>query len=304
MIGYVNHDEIDRQRWDNCVVRSSNPLPYALSWWLDAVCPEWEAMVEDDYVAVMPLTPGHKYGIHYLYQPFFTQQLGVFSNPGPSPEMVNAFLSAIPLKYRYLQIQLNTGNPVVAGDFDLTYRKNHLIDLSPSATELAGNYHRNCRRNIQKAVHAGLQVKTGPEPAVFTRFIRQHLDEKLTDTRKSLYSSLLRITQASIRNGAGEIHGVYCRSGELLAAGWFITGMGRCLFQVCASTPKGKENQAMFLLVDTMIRKNARSGLVFDFAGSNAKGIAYFNEGFGARETLYPALHRNKLAWPLRLIKR
>jgi hypothetical protein len=268
------------------------------------VCPKWEALVQDDYLAVMPLTPGHKFGISYIYQPFFTQQLGVFSTRDLSREMVGEFLAILPVKYRYIRIQLNSDNQVMQGDFDLTFRRNYLLDLTPSSLELASGYHRNCRRNIQKAIHAGLKVKQGPGPALFTRFIRQHLDEKLSDTRKSLYPSLFRITQASIQNAAGEIYGVYSGTGELLAAGWFITIMGRCLFQVCASTPKGKENKAMYLLVDHMIRKNAGSGLVFDFAGSNAKGIAYFNAGFGAKETFYPALYRNNLPWPIRWIKR
>jgi hypothetical protein len=64
----------------NAIARSFNGIVYAYSWYLDIVSPGWDALVKDDYKSVMPLTWRKKYGIKYLYQPFFTQQLGVFSS--------------------------------------------------------------------------------------------------------------------------------------------------------------------------------------------------------------------------------
>ncbi len=303
MIHHLPHSSIDLQKWDACIANSQNRLPYALSWWLDAVCPEWDALVEDDFLAVMPLTHGRKFGINYLYQPYFTQQLGIFSPSPVRPETITEFLSAIPLKYKYVQIQLNSDNNVQHSDITFSTRKNFILDLHPSSIELTSNYHRNCRRNIQKAIHAGLIVKQGPSPSAFTRFIKNNLEKQLTGTRKTFYPTLLRITSASVQQATGEIVGVYSHTGELVAAGWFITTLGRCLFQVCASTEKGKENQAMYMLVNHMISKNAGSGLVFDFAGSNIPGIAYFNSGFGSVVTHYPVITRNMLPWPVKWMK-
>jgi hypothetical protein len=304
MIQYTPHSSIDRQKWDTCIANSQNRLPYALSWWLDAVCEGWDALVQDDYLALMPLTQGNKFGINYLYQPYFTQQLGVFSPSPITPALITDFLKAIPLKYKYVQIQLNTDNNVQHTDFAFTSRKNFILDLTPSAIELTSNYHRNCRRNIQKAVHAGLIIKQGPSPAVFTRFIKNNLDKQFTGTRKTFYPTLSRITSASIQQSAGDIIGIYSHTGELVAAGWFIITPGRCLFQVCASTPKGKENQAMYMLVNHMISKYAGSGSIFDFAGSNMPGIAYFNSGFGSTAVHYPVITRNLLPWPFRWLKK
>ncbi len=304
MIHHIPHSSIDRQKWDACITSSPNRLPYALSWWLDSVCPEWDALVQDDYLAVMPLTHGHKFGTSYLYQPYFTQQLGIFSTSLITPGTITEFLAAIPLKYRYVQIQLNSENIVQHTDFTFQTRKNYILDLNPSAIELAGNYHRNCRRNIQKAVHSGLIVKPGPSPSVFTHFIKANLDKQLTGTRKTFYPTLAAITSESIHQSAGEIVGVYSHTGEMVAAGWFIIELGRCLFQVCASTKNGKENQAMYMLVNHMITRNAGSGLVFDFAGSTIPGIAYFNSGFGSTVTHYPVITRNLLPWPVKWLKK
>ena len=78
MIRYLTHNQIDTQRWDECIAQSPDGLVYAWSWYLDVVHPDWEALVEDDYGAVMPLTGNKKFGINYLFQPFFTQKFGVF----------------------------------------------------------------------------------------------------------------------------------------------------------------------------------------------------------------------------------
>jgi hypothetical protein len=303
VIRHLVHGEIEKARWDDCIEHSTNRMPYALSWWLDAVCPHWEALVMDDYLAVMPLTRNRKMGIHYLYQPFFTQQLGVFCTGECRSDTVDQFLESIPRHFRYIEIQMNSRNHPCQPVFRYSSRKNCTLSLSPSYLNLAANYHRNCRRNIQKALQEGLSVRSGPPPSVFTRFIHRNLHDRLSIKGKTFYRVLQRITSATLHNGSGEILGVYDHNGSLLAAGWFVQAAGRYTFLVCASTPKGKTRQAMFLLVDHAIRKKAGSELIFDFAGSNHPGIQYFNLGFGAEADVYTAVKRNILSWPFRLLK-
>lgn len=304
VIRYLAHAEIDKARWDNCIERSPNRMPYASAWWLDAVCPQWEALVMDDYRAVMPLTRNRKMGIHYLYQPFFTQQLGVFCTDECPSDTVDQFLECIPRHFRYTEIQLNSQNRPCQPGFRYSRRRNCTLSLSPSYLNLAANYHRNCRRNIQKALQEGITVRNGPSPADFTRFIHRNLHDRLTLKGKTFYRVLQRITTASLLNGSGEIMGVYDPNGSLLAAGWFVQAAGRHTFLVCASTPEGKSRQAMFLLVDHAVRSHAGTGLIFDFAGSDHPGIQYFNLGFGAEAGYYTAVKRNILPWPFRLLKR
>jgi hypothetical protein len=243
-------------------------------------------------------------GIDYLYQPYFSQQLGIFSDDPLRPAEVNDFLAAIPMNYRYIDIHLNSGNSPSDSSFEYTFRRNCTLDLSRSFIQLGAAYHRNCNRNIRKAVHAGLTLGPGPGPADFTRFIKRHLHWKLSDLRNNFYDLLQQIVEISIQNGTGEILGIYTSGNSLAAAGWFVQASGRYTFLVCASTPEGRENQAMYLLVDRAIREKAGSNLLFDFAGSNIPGILYFNRGFGATESLYPVIKRNNLPWPVKMFKR
>src|SRR5687768_4590962 len=75
---YLKHDEIDKDKYDACVVSAVNSLIYARSFYLDNMCPEWDALVSEDYSWVMPITWNTSWGVKYLYQPAFSQQLGVF----------------------------------------------------------------------------------------------------------------------------------------------------------------------------------------------------------------------------------
>jgi hypothetical protein len=132
MIKYLKHQEIVKPRWDEAIDRAFNGIIYAKSWYLDIVSPHWDALVSDDYSAVMPLTWRRKFGVYYLYQPFFTQQLGVFGDEDQkvrkwesekvgvayspshlhtfSPAHFLPFLNAIPKKFKFIEIQLNHAN--------------------------------------------------------------------------------------------------------------------------------------------------------------------------------------------------
>ncbi len=279
-------------------------MPYALSWWLDVVEPRWDALIMGDYEAVMPLTWNRKFGIPYLYQPFFTQQLGVFSPKEINPKQTCDFLAAIPERFKYIDINLNSQNYLNCKDFQPRLKKNYTLDLSPSYDKLFASYHKSFRRNISKVTSSDLSVKPGPDAFVFVNFIQNCLNEKLAAVKKNFYEKMQKIIDQTLRNGTGKILGAYDLNGNLLAAGWFIESSGRYTLPVSASTPEGKKQLAIYLLIDHEIRLKAESGLIFDFEGSNIPGIAYFNSGFGAKESTYPAILKNNLPWILRLFKR
>src|SRR6478609_8282347 len=94
-IRYLLHHEIDKPKWDRCVKEADNGLIYGYSFYLDHMAYQWDGLVLNDYEAIMPLTWNKKYGICYLYQPFFTASLGVFGS-GLNVALVNDFLDAIP----------------------------------------------------------------------------------------------------------------------------------------------------------------------------------------------------------------
>lgn len=152
MIRYYRHSEIDKSRWDNCIKASPAGIAYAASWYLDLVSPGWEALIEDDYAAVFPLTSRRKYGFNYLFQPFFTQQAGLFvQDEFIHAEKTKLFLESIPSKFKLIEINLNTSNQIESfGDFNISKRRTHHLSLKKSIDELRKNYSDNLKRNLKK----------------------------------------------------------------------------------------------------------------------------------------------------------
>ena len=100
-IHYLRRHEIDTGKWDACMDNAPNGVIYGKSFYLDHMTDHrWDALVLDDYRAIMPLTWKRKWGIAYLYQPPFTQQLGVFSREPTPPTLVSEFLSRLGEHFR------------------------------------------------------------------------------------------------------------------------------------------------------------------------------------------------------------
>ena len=52
---YIKNKNINRLKWDNYVSNSKNYRIYGLSWYLDVVCKNWDAIVFNEYEAVFPV---------------------------------------------------------------------------------------------------------------------------------------------------------------------------------------------------------------------------------------------------------
>ena len=301
MIRHLKHNEIDKIRWDECIRLSDNGLIYACSWYLDVVCPQWEALVQDDYQYVMPLPVNKRFGIAYLYTPLYAQQLGIFGKGIPS-EQITEFLGHIPDSIRLWDIKLNEQNIYGKGRFTSRERKNFTLDISSPYETVRSGYNRNCRRNIRKAEESGLQEGEGLSAHDFALFVRQNLKDQIHDLDRKAVGLLESVTGEALKRKSCEIVTLQDAAGSIHAAGSFLFYKERVIFSVCASTSEGKEQHAMSMLVDQQIRKYAGTYDLFDFSGSEIEGIAYFNAGFGATEAIYPLIHLNRLNWVLRVI--
>lgn len=76
-IRHLQHKQIDPLKWDGAIFRSRVPQAYALFGYLNKITDDhWSALVYGDYEAVFPLPLKQKFGITYVVQPIFCQQLG------------------------------------------------------------------------------------------------------------------------------------------------------------------------------------------------------------------------------------
>jgi hypothetical protein len=299
-IRYLKNTEIDKKRWDECISASVNRKIYAFSWYLDIVAKGWDAVVMDNYLAVMPLPNKKKFGLKQIYAPLYTQQLGIFYlDKEPA---VEDFLTAIPMEFRFIQVKMNSRNHQ-SKDASID-NKNYILSIANSYNEIKKNYNRNCSRNIKKAIDAGLKIRENLKEEEFIRFFKMHLKDQMElITRKDL-EILKELILVSLENKSGELIGIDDLNGTLQAIGFFLKDNERITFVVCGSTKSGKKNQSMYMLVDYQIRKYAGKFELYDFMGSNLKGVAYFNSTFGSEAELYQTIKINRLPWILKILKK
>ena len=295
MIQYLTHNQIDKSKWDAIIAECGNI--YAFSWYLDIVHPQWEALVEDDYHSVMPLTGGKKFGINYLYQPYFVQQLGVFSQVPVTPQKTEEFLNTIPKKYRFAEIRLNEDNIIADGVQGIEYHRNVLLDLNQDYEAIRAHYHQNTKRNLAKAEDNHLQLVTSVIPYHVVALFRDNRGALLNKWGDIEYGVLIHLAkEAQQRNYAFKLGASEKGVGQLICAAIFMKTMDRITFLFSGLTVEGKQRQAMTYLLDQVIQKYATQPMTFDFEGSDDENLARFYLGFGGEEKKYPSYCFNRLS--------
>jgi hypothetical protein len=301
-IRYIPGEKLDKEQWDLCIDKAGNGLIYAYSFYLDHMCPQWDALVLGNYEAVMPLTWNKKYGIHYLYQPFLTAQLGVFGN-NITAGLLEAFLKAVPAKYKYWDFYVNHENVFTIEGFDIYQRSNYVLRLTRSYEDLSGQYRDNIRRNVRKAQQAGCTVqKDFDVEKVITlamRQMRQHTKESAVNAERfwKLYKYLHARQMAMT-------YGIFSAQNELLASCAFFFSHRRAYYILVGNHPNGKTLGASHALVDAFIKDYGGKDMLLDFEGSDIPSLAFFYSSFGAMEENFAGIKRNMLPFYLRWLKR
>ena len=292
MIAYLSHDQIDKTRWDDCIAHAVNGNVYAWSWYLDVVHPRWDALVEvidGNYLTIMPITKKRKYLINYLCQPFFVQQLGVFSVQPITESKTVDFLRAIPKKYRLVEIRLNEGNPVSTGCKGVNFHRNHLLDLNFKYDVLSSQYHDNTLRNLKKSLKYGLQlVKEVPIQDVIHLF-RTDRGVSIQRWGDPEYACLTTLAQRSITSSNAFVYGVKLADNkDIICGALFMKSHQRITFLFSGNSMAGEETGAMTFLIDQVIREFSCQCLTLDFEGSDDENLARFYHGFGSVPVSYP----------------
>ena len=289
-IRFTPHEDIDMEKWDKCVDDAVNRLPYAFSWYLDTVSYGWHALIADDYRAVFPLTAKKKYGIHYLAQPPFTQQLGVFSRDLISTEVVDSFIEAIPDKFKLIEIKLNKHNLPSTDSLSVKENVNLELPLISSYEELQKNYSKNLKRNLKKAQKSDLTVVPQVNPSEIIRMFQLNRGKDIKGLNDSDYTKLEQLIYKMAQRGYAQVRGVYTKRNNLCAAAVFFKVEDRIIFLFSGLNDEGKQVAAMPYLIDSVVKQYAGKNIILDFEGSNDPGIARFYSGFGASQCFYPAI--------------
>lgn len=297
MIKYFAREEIDSQKWDNCVRESTNAHVYAYSDYLDAFCEEWGGLILNEYEAVMPLPYKLKFKlISYVYTPIGIQQLGVFSKSPISQQTIRSFIYHIPKKFILINLTLNYGNYTLY----LNPRPNYILELGESFQK---KYSQNAQRNIKKAIAARLSVEQISILYALEMY-KNFMYEKGKYFEELLCQNLKNAIQKPNSNFRIESYGVFDSTSDMLSVGIFITSYKRITYMGGTTKETASNKGAGHLLIDHVAKLYSGKGeYILDFEGSTIEGVAQFYKSFGAQ--LQPYYHyKNWLAHIMYILKK
>ncbi len=237
----LKRKEIDEQKWNALIQNSVQSLPYALSYYLDAVAENWEAVVLNDYEAAMPLVWLRKLGLKCLYQPYYCQQLGVFSRQNLSPKAMKEMLAAAQ-GFPYININLNPSVQTIAADFSLKQKKNLLLDLGKDYASIRKNYSENHKRNIAKAEKSKLVFTEALELKPFQKFYLENINRTKENFKPQHEKIFKALTKTLTTNATAKIFAVDNGEQELVAAVLLVLHQNRLVGIINTSSAEGKKS--------------------------------------------------------------
>ncbi len=302
MIHYIEHKHIDKKKWDTCIQTSTSPSVFVHSWYLDVVCPNWSALILNDYEAVFPLASNSKLSIHYLYQPLFTRYLGAYSKTTITENLICDFFDAIPKQFKYIEFSIHENCIFNCTDFEKKERLFQTLSLKQSYNDLLDSFKGDAKRNIKKAEKHQLVITENVQPKDVVDLFKNNKGKELTGLNKEDYSTLENLMIVALKNNSGIVLGIQNHEKKLIAAGFFIKSKTEILFLKGSADAEGKSVGAMYLLLNYIFKNYSQKFEKFDFGGSSVETVASFNRNFGAKDSVYLQVKRNRLPLLIRLM--
>ena len=283
-IQHIENKNIDRSLYYKIISESPFGNLYSCSWYLDVVNPGWELLADENFNFLMPIAAKNKFGIKYIVQPYFTQQLGIFGKEIPDNETINSFIKAIPYKRYYIQFNESTPKE----NFTI-FRKNYILNLENSYEILHKSFNSNCKRNLKKADSKNLFVKK-ISVNEFIKFVRTNSEVKILKQKIELLQQIVEAVEVNL--GDNFLKAVVDKKSNILAVGFFPEYKNRIYNLIPVSSKAGKETNAMTFLLNNIIFENSSQSKILDFEGSEISSIARFFESFGSHSLSFPVINR------------
>ena len=306
MIKFYKHKDIDLFKWDECIDSSINRRVQAFSWYLNVVANNsWDALVLDDYNAVLPLPYRFKYGFKYIYMPYFIQSLGCFLKDKKDFSLFEDFANYLPGNIKFIDYNLQHNIKLVCDNkFVLTKKMNQVLDINNDYTKIFNSFNSSNKKNIKRSSFYNLKFEKNTSSLNaddFVTFFKTHLSSSLGFSKKD-YACLIDLIKVSVSKGKGVVY-VTKKENTILNSAFLLLDNKRVYLIASASSKEGKNKKASFFMLNELIKNYCSNFNILDFCGSNIKGIYDYNKGFGASDKFYYNTKISKLRFPFSILK-
>jgi hypothetical protein len=298
-IQYVPHNKIDKQRWNQCIANASNGLIYATADYLDAMSPNWDALILGEYEVVMPITWRKKMGIKYVCQPAFTQQLGVFFSDEKQVQFIPDFLRKLAVEFRLIEINLNYNNQVE----NVSSLTNFLLPLQHDYVTIHSKLSARFIQSVKRSARYAMEYVSENNPTEIMEEYKLAYSDRI-HIRAQDFEQFGLLCKRLIKTGGAVIRSARLPNGPLLAATILLKDTKRLYNVINITSGNGRTLEANYFLYNKILQEFAGSGLILDFEGSDLPGVAKFYQKFGPQNQPYYFWKSNRLPAVLRWWKK
>lgn len=264
---------------------------------------QWDAIILNDYEAVLPLVWKRKWIYKIIYQPFFCQQLGVFSIRPAEYVPTEKMVQSIPSGFRYIHMHLNPDSSVLLPGIKFLNRTSFFIRLNKPYYKIYDNYKTDAKKNLAQLSEQDYSYFKSDSPQLaadcfFAAYGKYYKDAEVI--KQMITACAVEATQMDM----GFTRSIYGPDGELWCSGFFFSSNKTIHYSMAAPTEAGRKAGATHALLDEVLKEFSESELTFDFEGSDIKNVAYFYSKFGPEKYHYYSIEIDKLPAYIQLLRK
>ncbi len=280
MIKQISRKNLDQEKYTQCLQKSVNYRVYAEIWYLDLLVNErWDCLIFGDYQAVMPLPFVRKFGVKFISQPIYCQQLGVFHSDDFPSEIFRLFYQQLEKK-RVRGYHFNEENTALFAPKG-EKRINHILAINNR------EYDKKTKKNVRSFINKKVELRWNSID------LKEIIEFKQKNSQHSVNEQKLFHVLAMFLEKKKATFITAHSEEKLIGFSVFIDSDQRGIYVNASVNDLGKKMAVPTGILDAYIQENPTK--ILDFEGSSIPSIAHFFEGFGAQKKYYTCYKNNRL---------
>jgi hypothetical protein len=277
----ISRNKLDENKYNLCLHESINYVVYAEIWYLDILTNRnWYCYILGDYDAIMPVPFQFLFFIKVISLPTYIQQLGIFYG---KDKISNASFQIFQKKIKSKIVRGYAYNE----DNTLEYQPkgrllcNQTIELNKEYTELIQDFRKDRIMEVRKYSN-NFQIIELKETKEHFKIINEY--SALNSVRN--ISQLKLLVKELSHQGTG-LHIIGKINTTIIGSIYYIIHRNRIYQIASVRSHRISRRHTTALMINTILKKYSNTNFIYDFEGSDIKGVQDFNSSFGAKEKKY-----------------
>jgi hypothetical protein len=277
-----------------------NSFVFAYSWYLDIISESWDALVENDYERVMPLTFDFRLNYQFIYHPYLAPQLGIFSTTPLSSDDIIRFIENIPQKFKNIEINLNKFNLIESLNLHTVKNSVFSLDLIQNYDKISSKYSFNLQKDLKEIIENKYFISKGILPSEIIDFLKT----KNPDISENNYNILRKVISYTLSKRFSMVYCAYNQNNELVGLAFFVVSNYNVNLLILSCGQNEYRTKIISLLIDGFIRDHVDRSITFNIEANSFPEINEIIRGFGAKEFFYQTIIINRLPRIFRIFQR